>query len=317
MAIAQQTSDTPVSRPGWARATANWLFNRQSATVWALLILLSLAFWPTYAYWWGIWNAYQSPFGYGYLVPPTVFFLIFARRKAIAESPKSAGHWLALAVIVFAALLHSAALLARVNLVQSFAFFLLVMTVPYYVWGGAVYRHIWGALAYTATMLPWPPQIYGALLLPAQEISTKIAVKLLNWTGVAVEVTNKTQVSTGSGYSFEVAAACSGLTIIFPVFAIAILSVMMVKTSWWKTVLILALSLPLSVFANAVRIWTIAVIGENWGASRADSLHDPSGLAAVIFASILLTVLMALLKATDYKPEYMPSFAKSPAEEGK
>lgn len=298
-----------------ARNVLAWFFNRKALPIWVILGIFALAFWPTYAYWWQRWTMYQSAFGYGYFIPPTVLWLIWCRRKQIAAAPKQPGHWLILAPILFAVILQCAALIARVSIAQSFAFFVLLMCVPYYVWGGAIYRHIWGALAYAAVMLPWPPQIYGKLLLPAQEISTRIAVKMLELTGLPVRVENGTTVSTG-GYSFEVAAACSGLTIVFPVVAIAIMTVMMIRVPWWKIVFMLAISVPLAVFSNAVRIWTIAMIGQHWGAATAKSLHDPSGIAAVIFATILLTVIMALIKAMDYKPEYLPEFAKEGDKDG-
>ena len=305
-ALGKATMDPAAHKTSMLRGIANWFFNRQSIPIWLILGLFSLAFWPTYVYWWERWTMYQSAFGYGYLVPPSVLFLIWCRRKQIAEAPKKGGHPLILVPILVAVLLQCAGLIARVSIVQSFAFFVLLMSVPYFVWGGVVYRHIWGALAYMATMLPWPPQIYGKLLLPAQEISTSIAVNMLHLTGAAPEVTNGTTVSTGGGYEFEVAAACSGLTIVFPVIAITIMTVMMIRAPWWKVVFLLAIAFPLSIFANAVRIWAIAMIGDRWGADLANSLHDPSGIAAVVFATIVLTLIMWAMKAMDYKPEYMP-----------
>lgn len=305
-ALGKATTDSAAHKTSMLRGIGNWLFNRHAAPIWLLIGLFTLAFWPTYVYWWERWTMYQSAFGYGYLVPPSVLFLIWCRRRQIAAAPKKAGHPLILIPILAAVLLQCAGLIARVSIVQSFAFFVLLMSVPYFVWGGAVYRHIWGALAYAATMLPWPPQIYGKLLLPAQEISTALAVRMLGMTGAAPEVTNGTTVSTGGGYEFEVAAACSGLTIVFPVIAITIMTVMMIRAPWWKIVFLLAIAFPLSIFANAVRIWTIAMIGDRWGADLANSLHDPSGIAAVVFATIVLTLIMWAMKAMDYKPEYMP-----------
>ncbi|HVL39069.1 MAG TPA: exosortase/archaeosortase family protein [Fimbriimonadaceae bacterium] len=307
MAVVQDVASVP-GKVGWLRGVGNWFFNRKATPIWVLIGLVSLAFWPTYLYWWTIWFQYQSPFGYGYLVPPCVLFLIWSRRDQIAAVPRESGNLWILVPIVLAIVLHAAALIARVNIVSSFSFFVLTMTLPYLIWGKHVYRYIWGALAFSATMLPWPPQIYGKLLLPAQEISTQVAVKMLQWTGLST-VVDGTSV-TINNYEFNVAAACSGLTIVFPIVAIVIMSVMMINAPAWKKVALLGLAIPLSIFSNAVRIWTIAMIGQYMGAQTADSLHDPSGVAAVIFATILLTLLMSVMKANDYKDEYMPAFAR-------
>jgi exosortase len=281
--------------------------------LWILFVAVSLAFWPTYTFWWSRWTASHSPFGYGYLIPPTVLFLIWCRRGAIADAPRKAGHPWILIPILLAVGLHMIALLAKVNIVQSIAFMILLMSLPYFLWGGAVYRYIWGALAYAATMIPWPQQIYSKLLLPSQLSSTTAAVTMMDWMGVYTDVEG-TKVLTPN-YSFEVAAACSGLTIVFPVVAIVILSTMMINASMTKKLLLLLLAVPLSIFANSVRIVTIALIGEYGGKEMADKLHDPSGIAAVIFATILLTILMSVMKCNDYKEEYMPAFARADEDE--
>lgn len=286
-------------------------FNRTTAPIWAVLVAMSLAFWPTYAYWWSTWTAEQSPFGFGYFVPPTVAFLIWARRHKIAEEPKVAGHPLVWVPVLAAALLQCLALIARINVLQSGAFLILAMTIPYLMWGGRVYRHIWGALAYTATMLPWPQQFHGRLLLPSQELSTTLSTTLLGWTGVPTLIEGTT-VNTPH-YAFEVAAACSGLTILFPVISIVILTCMMLRAPWWKLATLLLLAAPLSVFANAVRIASIALIGEFKGVELADKLHDPSGWMAVVFATLVLMGLQGALRCMEYKPEYMPALEEEPA----
>jgi len=42
-------------------------------------ILFLLAFWGLLAEFWARWTMEHSPFGYGYLVPPTVAFLVWRR----------------------------------------------------------------------------------------------------------------------------------------------------------------------------------------------------------------------------------------------
>lgn len=304
MAISPRALGKSRGETAWTR-TLHTAFQRATLPFWAVLAAFTVAFWPTFAYWWSVWTAEQSPFGFGYFVPPSVAFLIWARRKKIAAEPKLAGHPLVLVPILAAVGLHSLALIARINILQSSAFLVLALAIPYWVWGARVYRHIWGALLYLATMLPWPQQFTGRLLLPSQELSTSLSTRLLGWTGVPTLVEGTT-VNTPH-YGFEVAAACSGLTILFPIVSIAILTAMMLRAPWWKLGVLLLLSVPLSVFANAVRIWAIAMIGEYRGADLAAKLHDPSGWMAVVFATIVLMGLMALLRCTTYKPEYMPA----------
>ena len=88
---------------------------------------------------------------------------------------------------------------------------------------------------------------------------------------------------------------------------------MMLRAPWWKLATLLLLAAPLSVFANAVRIASIALIGEFKGAELADKLHDPSGWMAVVFATLVLMGLQGALRCMEYKPEYMPALEEEPA----
>src|SRR5689334_15285028 len=108
MAIANTATEAD-ARVGIGRGILNFFFNRKAIPIWALIGIFSLAFWPTYMNWWSVWNMYQSAFGYGYLIPPTVLFLIWCRRDAIAQEPKKQGRLWILIPIVLAVLLHSAA----------------------------------------------------------------------------------------------------------------------------------------------------------------------------------------------------------------
>jgi exosortase len=288
---------------------------RRPIVLWALLGMAFLAaFSGLFAYYWDRWTAAHSPFGYGFFVPPTVIFLIWCHRHQIRQAPLRSPNGLALAGIILFALVHAVALISAVTILQSVAFMGLLLLVPYYLWGGAIYIHLVGPLLYTATMIPWPGQFTAKLLLPSQLVSTAVATKMMDLAGLRGWVEGTTVFLPN--YNFEVAAACSGLTILFPVIAIAILNMMMVHASLARKLLVIAMALPLAVVANGFRIVMIGSIGNYGSPELADKLHDPSGWMAVGVAVIMLMGVQALFGCSNFKDQYMPPFtAESPESE--
>jgi len=299
-----------VSEP---QAKFDWRSKLTAANIGAWIIatvVISFVFSSLFAYYWKRWNESHAPFGYGYFVPPSVLFLIWAKRKNIAKETVQSGSFLALLLVLLGVAIHCVGLIANATIVQSLAFTILFMTMPYYVWGGGVYRHLWGPLLYMTTMIPWPGQITSKILVPMQGISTTMASGILSGMGTHIYV-DGTTVSTGN-YTFEVAAACSGLTILFPTIAIAILTTMMVHGALWRKLLLVASAVPVSIVANSIRIALIGMIGDKGGVQLANTLHDSSGIVGVIIATVVLSGVGALLKVSHYYDDYMPEWARDP-----
>jgi len=275
--------------------------------VWAVLIAFCVLFAPTFQYFWTEWNRPHSPFGYGYLVPPTILYLLWCKRRRIREQPIEAGHWTSIAALFFGLFILYIGIRTSINLVLNAAFFVMLMAIPAFLWGPKVYKTIWGPLAFSATMIPWPDQITSIFLVPAQNFSANAANWTLNLLGQGSQLEGTRVVL--DNYSFEVAKACSGLTIVFPVIAIAILNMMMVDAKMRTKLSVIVLSVPISMFANLLRIAIIGLIGNNGGTDLADKLHDPSGIIGVVIAVVLLIVLQWRMKAMNFYDDYMPSFA--------
>lgn len=282
--------------------------------VWTVIAAFCVLFIPTFSYFWTEWNRPHSPFGYGYLVPPTILYLLWCKRKRIREQAVEPGHWLSLAALAFGMFVLYIGIRTSINIILNAAFFIMLMAIPAYLWGPKIYKVIWGPLAFSATMIPWPDQLTSIFLVPAQVFSAKAANWMLNALGQGSQLEG-TRVVLDS-YSFEVAKACSGLTIVFPVIAIAVLNMMMVDAKLRTKLAVIVLSVPISMFANLLRIAIVGLIGNNGGGELADKLHDPSGIVGVVIAVALLTVLQWKMKAMNFYEDYMPAFAHHTSEDG-
>ncbi len=284
--------------------------------VWTLG-LLGLLFVASYlqlfTYFWHRWTEEHGPFGYGYFVPPSVAFLLWANRDAIRSAPVTKAPAWAWALTVFAAVVNLVALVAAVNVLQSLTFLALVMLVPLCVWGPARYRYLWAALLYTATMIPWPGQIINVVLFKMQHLSVVLAAKIFGAMGMNPIIEGATVLLPN--FSFDVAPACAGLTILFPTVACTILTAMMVNASLGRRIALVALSVPVSILTNAGRIMLVGLIGNQGGTELANRLHDASGFVGVIICVLILSGLGAMIGCGKYHDRYMPAWAREPEDD--
>ena len=125
---------------------------------------------------------------------------------------------------------------------------------------------------------------------------------MLNGIGIAAQRTGTAIYSAaGGGFSFDVADPCSGLRSLVVMTALAAPFAYVTQKTNLKRWLLFALSVPMAMFANTIRIVTIAVVAQVFGQDRAIGLyHDYSGYILFFAATLLLVGTGALLNV-DYK----------------
>jgi exosortase/archaeosortase family protein len=62
----------------------------------------------------------------------------------------------------------------------------------------------------------------------------------------------------------------------------------MIDAPFWKKAILCALTFPVAMVVNAVRVALIALVGESFGAHAADTFHDYSGLITVVLGFLTL-----------------------------
>ncbi len=292
---------------GMSRASA-W-------TLGLLAVLFGLSYVRLFGYFWGHWTEEHGPFGYGYFVPPSVALILWCKRDLLSAAPMGRAKGWAWGLAAFFVLGNLVAIVAAVTALQSLTFLGLVMVVPYLIWGGAKYRHLWAALLYTGTMIPWPGQLINPVLFRMQHVSVVLATKILTAMGLSPFVDGVTVHLPR--FVFDVAAACAGLTILFPTVACTILTAMMVNAAVWRRVLLVLLSIPVSILTNAARITLVGVIGNSGGTDLANRLHDASGFVGVVVCVLILSGIGSLIGCGKYFDRYVPAWARETDEEPK
>lgn len=284
------------------------------AIAWSLGILgllFALSYLRLFGYFWGRWTEEHGPFGYGYFVPPSVLFLLWCNRDSIRSAPIVKAPVWAWALVAGAVFFNLVAIVAAVTALQSVTFLALIMLIPLCLWGPARYKYLWAPLLYTATMIPWPGQIINVVLFKMQHLSVVLAVKMLSAVGLTPFVDGVTILLPH--FSFDVAPACAGLTILFPTVACTILTAMMVDAPLSRKLLLIGLSVPVSILTNGARILLVGVIGNQGGTNLANQLHDASGFLGVIVCVLILSGIGSMIGCGKYHDRYMPSWAREDA----
>jgi len=282
----------------------------QNGPLLALAALLIAAFAPLWAHYWTIWTADHGAFGFGYLVPPSVVYLVWANRDRLTEAgdskPKSVG-WILLGVF---ACIQTLASLAEVRTLEGLSMMGILLAGAYCLIGPLRFKIVWPALAYTATMIPWPGDLTLGLLFRLQQWSIQSSTWLLGLLGQKPSM-NGTLLNLPH-YWFEIAPDCAGLTVLFPVMACAIFTAITLDVGLPNKLTYVVIAAPISVLTNTLRIVLIGLIGNGGGAATAARLHDASGIFSVLICLGILALIGKLIGCNKYLPQYAPT--RSPEE---
>jgi exosortase len=270
-------------------------------TLWDWLILICLAglFAPLFLNLYELWTLPDQPQSYGLLVLPASLLLAWMLRSRLQDVTPRASAW-GLAAVVPGLGLLLIGTLAAARTVSALGFIAVVTGVVWTRYGGDVTRRLWFPLAFLLALVPFPTEILNLMTFPLQRLSIQWAALLLKPFGdVTVE---GTQLHLGS-YTLNVIAPCSGLTIVLPLLVLAVYYLYIIDGPFWKKAFLTALTFPVAMIVNAVRVALIGVVGEAMGAGVAAAFHDYSGLITVVLGFAVLIFIAKEMRCHQLSDE--------------
>lgn len=236
----------------------------------------------------------QDPnYSYGLLIIPFSCFLIWCKRRALKQLPIRPSCWGYVAIILAMAVLVIGSLGAEVFLSRS-SFVLLLCGMVLYFGGWDWLRALAFPLGVLFIMIPLPAIVFNQITVPLQFLSSRLATWLLTFSGVPVlREGNIIRLPT---MSLEVAQACSGIRSLISLVALAIIYGYLMERALWKRLLLVAVSVPIAVLTNAVRIMGTGLMVEYWSRRMAAGyFHEFSGWLLFVVALFLLFVFHRVL----------------------
>ncbi|MDZ7812098.1 MAG: exosortase B [Ideonella sp.] len=150
-------------------------------------------------------------------------------------------------------------------------------------------RAIWFPLFFMVFMIPLPALLVDAMTAPMKMAVSYVAEQILYAVGYPIA---RTGVILQVGpYQMLVADACAGLHTLFTLEALGLFYLNLVQSaSLFRNVTLAVLIIPISFFANVIRVMVLVLITYHFGDEAGQGfLHDFAGL--VLFLSALLLIL--------------------------
>ena len=251
-----------------------------------------------------LWAAWRTDAGLTFapLIPPIVAILLWNRRERLQNWDSAC--WPGLLLLAGAALLYVAASWADVEPLKPFSLIGIFAGLVWYLGGPAAFRAASGATGLLLLAIPWPETLSAQLQFPMQQISSRYAALLAGMIGLPAQregvlLSLVPEGATVPVYRIIVSQQCSGLTSLTVLLIIGYLIAYHTPVRVWQRFVLLALTVPLALFANAVRLTIVLAAGMARGAALAQWVHDHEQPVLILLCSMgLMAIRSAMLAWT-------------------
>lgn len=270
----------------------------------------------------GVFGAPEEDMDYAWFVPVFSLFVLFNERKRIIASlgkPSLAG---ALASIPFIllGLLGARGLQVRFELI---AFVGLAVTVPWAFFGKETAKRVLFPSACLLFCMPLASYL-SLLTVHLRLVVSAAAAGTLSLFGMDIVrqgnmISLPSVIFDGKVFGVDVANPCSGLRSIFALMALSVGYGYFTQRTWTRRAVMFALSIPIAMFSNIVRIMTICLVANFSSPGFAIGFyHDFSGLIVFAVAIALMVLSGNLMDRMPYRETAAttPGDAAPPASAG-
>jgi len=252
-----------------------------------LLLVVAAVYAPVLAQLAGDW-IHDPNYSHGILVPLISGFLLWRARKEFRSLPLAPMNLGLVGVLAAGFLLVTGVAGAEV-FTQRVSLVLLLASLILFLAGPAWLKKAAFPLAFLLLAIPLPYLVYYSLTAPMQALAAKVAVAGLRWVGVpALAQGNIIHLPETS---LEVAEACSGIRSLYAFLALGALMAHSMPIPIWGKLLVFLSTIPLSIAANAVRVWGSGIAAHLAGPKAVEgTVHELFGM--IIFAIAILVFLL-------------------------
>ncbi len=248
-----------------------------------------------------MYSAYNQPDSedaHGNLIPFVVLGLLWWKREALARVVKRTW-WPGLAGVVLALVLHLLGYLMQQPRISIIAFFSGVYALLGLVWGWRFAVACFFPFVLFAFCLPLATAL-DPITIPLRQISTDVAVYLARGVlGIPVLQFGVQIMDPKGAYSYEVAAACSGIRSLLTLTALTTIYGFVSFSAGWKRMIMVAIAVPLALVGNVLRLVTVIVAAEAFGPKTAEVVHDWFGFVTFALAVAVMLGLGHLLREPE------------------
>lgn len=237
----------------------------------------------------------SGDYSHGFLIPLICLYLIWKRQNQLKQT-RVTPCWWGLPILLLAVI---SLLIAKIGAIYSAASFSLLIGgfgLVILNLGLNITKNLAFPLGFLIFAIPLPGLIRDSVTFPLTLASSNISTRLMRL--FEITVNREGNIIDLGTMQLQVVEACSGLRFVLPLLALGILVAYFTQQRFWKRVLLVLSTIPISIIANACRLAMIGILAEKFGADVAEGFfHGFSGWLVFIFAfSVLYLENMALNK---------------------
>ena len=248
--------------------------------------LLAVAYLPTLQWMFDRWMAPESYYGHGFLIPLVSIFLIWQRRKTLAQC-KIERSGLGLFIVAVGLLVHVVCAALRIYSLSGFSFVFVLYGLVLFFFGKKISRNMLFPICFLLAMVPLPLVLIGNLTVKLKLFVAQVSTFVLNKIGFP-SIRDGSTIRMPNSYIL-VEAPCSGLRSLISLLTLGLLFAYATKVSYVRKGMLFLSSIPIALFSNVIRIILLAVVNDLYGEKIAMGFfHDFSGFVmfGVAFAGL-------------------------------
>jgi exosortase len=259
-----------------------------------LVGLTLLAYTPTFIWMFDRWNAKDTYYSHGILVPFISIFIIWLKRETLGKIAKKPTNW-GWVFFIIGILIHAISALLRVYFSSAFSLILVIIGLVLLFLGKKFLKELIFPILFLIFMIPLPLVAIANLSFKLKIFAAHISTIIINKLGIPA-VREGSIIKTLHSY-IVVEDPCSGIRSLISLIALGALMAYFSNISRIKKAILFMSSIPIAIATNVIRIVALSLVSEMYGSKLATgTFHTIMGVLVFVFAFAGLALVGKMLE---------------------
>lgn len=257
-------------------------------------LLTIIAYIPTFIWMIDRWMEKDTYYSHGFLVPFISAFIIWLKKDNFSKlkiKPLNSG-WI---FFIIGMSIHAISALWRVYFSSGFSLILVLIGLVLLFLGKDFLRQLMFPILFLFFMIPLPLVVIANISFKLKIFAAAISTKIINGLGVPA-IRDGSIIRTMHSY-LVVEDPCSGIRSLIALIALGALMAYFSNISKTKKAILFIFSIPIAISSNIIRITSLSLASEMYGAKLATGLfHTVMGVLVFVFAFLGLLLIGKVLE---------------------